>query len=114
MPDRGEGPQSDGGRRIILPPDTSIASLSTLSEAQQNVTKAINSGNLESTDISPKGAKAPVPMVHGRARVWIAGGALAIALIGPCTTWVPDNVKTGFLAIAGTISASLFKGFESN
>ena len=111
MPDRGEGPQSDGGSRHILPPDTPTVSLS---EAQQHVTQVINRGNLESTDISPKGAKAAVPMVHGRARVWIAGGALAIALIGPCTPWVPDNVKTGFLAIAGTISASLFKGFENN
>jgi hypothetical protein len=111
MPDRGEGPQSDGGRRIILPPDTPIISLS---EAQKNVTEVINSGNLESTDISPKGANPPVPMVHGKERVWIAGVALAIALIGPCTPWVPDNVKTGFLTIAGTISASLFKGFESN
>jgi hypothetical protein len=108
MPDRGEGPQSDGGRRIILPPDTPIVSLF------ENVTKAINSGDLELTNISPEGAKPPVSMVHGRARVWIAGGALAIALIGPCTPWVPDNVKTGFLTIAGTISASLFKGFESN
>jgi len=112
MPDKGDEPQSpEGGNRIFLPPGTETISLS---EAQHNVTKVINSGNLESTNISPKGAKAPVPMVHGRARVWIAGGALAIALIGPCTPWVPDNVKTGFLAIAGTISASLFKGFENN
>ena len=112
MPDRGEGPQSDGGRRISLSPDTPTVSLSH--QAEQTVTEAIKSGNLESTNLSPKGAKAPVSMVHGRARVLIAGGALAIALIGPCTPWVPDNVKTGYLTIAGTISASLFKGFESN
>lgn len=111
MPDRGEGPPSDGERRIQLSPDTPTVSLS---EAQQTVTEAINSGNLESTDLSPKGAKAPVTMVHGRERVWIAGAALAITLIGPCTPWVPGNIKTGFLTIAGTISASLFKGFESN
>jgi hypothetical protein len=112
MPDRGEGQQSDGGRKThYLPPDTTTVSLS---DAERNVTEAINSGDLKSTDISPKGAKAPVSMVHGKERVWIAGVALAIALIGPCTPWVPDNVKTGFLAIAGTISASLFKGFESN
>ena len=111
MPDRGEDPRSDEGRSINLPSDTPIISLS---KAQQSVTEVINSGNLESTDISPKGAQPPVPMVHGRERVWIAGGALAIALIGPCTPWVPDNVKAGFLTIAGTISASLFKGFESN
>lgn len=111
MPDRGEGPQSDGGRRIALPPETHIVSLD---EAQRNVTEAISSGSLEVTDISPKGARQPVTMVHGRARVWIAGGALAVALIGPCTPWVPENIKTGFLTIAGSISTSLFKGFESN
>jgi hypothetical protein len=111
MPDKGEDPQAPvGGRKTFLPPDTVTVSLS---DAQQSVTEVINSGKLESTDISPKGGKPAVPeMPHGKERVWIAAGALAIALIGPCTPWVPENVKTGFLTIAGTISASLFKGFE--
>jgi hypothetical protein len=113
MPDKGEDPQvlvGVGGSRI--PPETVTVSLS---HAQQSVTEAINSGKLESTNISPKGGMPAVPeMPHGKERVWIAAGALAIALIGPCTPWVPENIKTGFLTIAGTISASLFKGFERN
>lgn len=113
MSDKGENLQSPhGGRRHQLPPDTEDISLSH--QAEQNVTEAINKNKLEKENISPKGKQAPVSMVHGRARVWIAGGALAISLIGPCTPWVPDNIKTGFLTIAGTISASLFKGFENN
>ena len=118
MSDKGDELQSpEGGRRSFLPPGTEVISLH---EAEANVTNAIKSGNIASTDISEdfRNAKPPdfdEPKIpHGKARVYIAGGVLAIALIGPCTPWVPDNVKTGFLAIAGSVSSSLFKGFERN
>jgi hypothetical protein len=49
---------------------------------------------------------------HGKSRVFLAGWALTICLMGPVMSQVPDNIKTGLLAIGGSIATSIFKGFE--
>lgn len=84
----------------------------------ESVTNALSSSKIGVIDISKseKGgvASKPQEMPHARGRLIVAGGALAISLIGPCLPFVPDNVRTGLLAIAGSISTSLFKGFEKH
>jgi hypothetical protein len=107
MTDKGEDqPSPDGGR--ALPPN--------LSPSADAVTEALASGELQTVNLSTtaSGQKplVPSPIPHGSARLWIAGGALAICLIGPCTPLVPRDIKTAFLTIAGSIATSLFKGFE--
>lgn len=49
---------------------------------------------------------------HGQLRLIVAAGALAICLAGPASPWVPNDIKTGLLAIGGSIATSIFKGFE--
>lgn len=49
---------------------------------------------------------------HGRLRLSVAAWALTICLLGPASPWVPNEIKTGLLAIGGSIATSIFKGFE--
>lgn len=51
-------------------------------------------------------------LAHGKERLWIATAVLILCLVLPVIPWTPDNVKTGMLTIAGSITTSLFKGFE--
>lgn len=51
---------------------------------------------------------------HGKERLWIASIALALCLGLPALPSTPDSIRAGMLAIAGSISTSLFKSFEKS
>lgn len=100
--------QSLGGGRVLPPTPPLSAEAVTDALARQTP--------LEVVDLTktPSGEKpqVPSPIPHGVTRISIAGVALAICLIGPCTPWVPDDIKTAYIALAGAIATSLFKGLE--